>query len=115
MEIFYFFSSSGSTHSENLKRILGTLEGRWLHKIFPNSLKFLRLFNSPLAFCGLLSHVKKIFSLFYLLTIFLVSFRFCCVSLRFVSLHFISACFVSFLFHFLFYNHTTEGGMHGKK
>jgi hypothetical protein len=33
----FFFSSSGSRHSENLKRILGTLEGRWLHKIFPNS------------------------------------------------------------------------------
>jgi hypothetical protein len=32
----FFFSSSASRHSENLKRILGTLEGRWLHKIFPN-------------------------------------------------------------------------------
>jgi hypothetical protein len=28
----FFFSSSGSRHYENLKRILGTLEGRWLHK-----------------------------------------------------------------------------------
>ena len=36
----FFFSSSGSRHSENLKRILGTLEGRWLHNIFPNSRKF---------------------------------------------------------------------------
>jgi hypothetical protein len=29
----FFFSSSGFKHSENLNRILGTLEGRWLHNI----------------------------------------------------------------------------------
>jgi hypothetical protein len=34
IEIFAFFSSSGSRRSENLKRFLGTLDGRWLHKIY---------------------------------------------------------------------------------
>jgi hypothetical protein len=42
----FFFSSSGSRHSENLKRILDTLEGRWLHTIFPNSPKILKVFQS---------------------------------------------------------------------
>ena len=80
-----------------------------------------------MAFCGLLSHVKKIVllifvSFFYLLMIFLASFRFCCVSFRFVSalscfvsivsrfvsFRFCLLTFVSFLFRFLFYNHPIE-------
>jgi hypothetical protein len=31
----FFFSSSGSRHSENLKRILGTLEGKVAAQNFP--------------------------------------------------------------------------------
>ena len=83
--IFLFFSSSGSRHSENLKRILGTLEGRWMHTIFQNSRKFERLFNPPLAFCGLLSRVKKIVSLMFVSFFFLIYWWFCLFLLYLVS------------------------------
>jgi hypothetical protein len=79
----------------------------WLFfsSIAKSSHKFKRFFNPPLAFCGLLFHVKKIASLmfvsfFYLLMIFLVRFRF--VSFRFCFILFRFSC-VSF--RFLFYDH----------
>ena len=109
-----FSSPVADRHYGNLKRLLGTLDGRWLHTIFPNSQKCKVFFNSPLPFCGLLSRVKRnrfvnvFFSVFVnLLMIFwshfvsfrscFILFRFCCVSFHFVSflLVSLSLCFVS--------------------
>ena len=71
--------------------------------------------HSVVVSCKKKNNISLMFvSFFYLLMIFLVSFRFCCVSFRFVSfllyLHsfpflFCLFRFVSFLFRFLFYNH----------
>jgi hypothetical protein len=53
----YFFSSSGFRHSENLKRILGTLEGRWLHKNVPKFPKILKVFHQKgLEFASVFYH-----------------------------------------------------------
>jgi len=75
----------------------------WLFfsSIAKSSRKFYRFFNPPMAFCGLLSHVKKIVSLMFVSFRFIddffgfVSFLFCLDSLRFVST---LSCFVSVSF-----------------
>jgi hypothetical protein len=46
----FFFSSSGSRHSENLKRILGTLEGKVAAQNFPKFPKILKVFQSIIFF-----------------------------------------------------------------
>ena len=82
--IFLFFSSSGSRHSENLKRILGTLDAQ----NFPKFPKILKAFQSATGILWIVvSCKKKIISLmfvsflfffiywwFFLFLLYLVSF-----------------------------------------
>ena len=101
-QIYFFFSMNlrnlHNTQEEESGELFYMKSWLYFSSIAKSSRKYWRFFNLPLAFCGLLSHVKKIVSLmfvsfFYLLMI--VCFRFVSVVSRFVSFLLVSFRFVS--------------------